>query len=87
MKVESLNIEIPSYGDSVGRYIGTVALKGTYGKQVIALSSGAIGRIFEVIRQEVSATAKFNAKQTDKALEEAANSTTLLGVVVDDTPL
>ena len=83
MKVKSLEITIPSYGDEAGRYIGQVSLEGDRGKQELRLSPGAIGRIFSVIQAEVSDTAKFNAKQVSAAVENAANEVALIGVIVE----
>ena len=83
MKVKSLSIEMPEYGNNAGQYVGSVILEGTRGKQELQLSPGAIGRIFVTIQQEAGETAKFNAKQTTQALEDATNTTALLGHTIE----
>ena len=74
MKIENLLIERkPSYHEThPHQLLGIIQLSGPTGKQEIILSNGSLARIFELIRQDVIATAKANAAQTEHALDEAA---------------
>lgn len=78
MKVKRLQIELPEYGSDAGQYVGNVILSGPHGEMTIRLSSGAIGRIFGVVASEAAATARANANQVARGIDDAANSTALL---------
>ena len=79
MKVESLEISRqPSYGENPHELIGKVELSGPMGKQSIRLSAKGISAIFAIVAEEVAATAKFNAKQVEKGMEDAIHEPMLV---------
>jgi len=62
----------PSYDDEFpNEFIVTVGLSGDTGKQDLRLSMGAISRVFEVIREDLIATAAKNAAMVTAAVDEA----------------
>ena len=81
MQVESLSVERrPSY-DSEFPYqlVGTVSMKSITGNQTIRLSNAALSKIFNVITEEVAATAKVNAEMTTRAMADATYEPLLTG--------
>lgn len=75
MQVESLNVERrPSYDSEYPhQLVGTVSMKSVTGSQSIRLSNAALSKIFNVITQEVAATAKANADMTTRAMADATH--------------
>ena len=79
MKVTRLEIKRQeSYEMDAGQLKGIVTLTGAAGMQSLVLSSGSIGRIFEVIKEDAVAQAKMQAKAADRALQDAADEPLLL---------
>jgi len=79
MKVEALEISRqPSYGENPNELVGKVELSGPTGKLTVRLSAKGISAIFSIVAEEVAATAKFNAKQVEKGMEDAIHEPMLV---------
>ena len=75
MQIKSLHIERrPSYdSDCPNQLVGIVEFAAQSGGQTIRLSNGALSRIFGVIAAEVQQTARDNAAQVRRGVEDAMN--------------
>jgi hypothetical protein len=75
MTIKAVRIERQtSYaGYKPNEMVGTITLEGPTGKQEVFLSSGALSRVFRVISEEVSQTAKSNAAMVPAAMDEGVN--------------
>lgn len=75
MQVEALNIERrPSYDNEYpNQLVGLVKLKGVAGTQEIVLSPGALSRVFGVVASEVQDTARRNAEQVKRGMQDAVD--------------
>lgn len=83
MRLQELKIERP-YTFSVGEekmLKGSVTLTGEGGTVTVNLSPAAIGRICAQVAREVSETAKHNATQVSRGMENAQNEVALLGQI------
>lgn len=79
MKVKSLVIKRQeSYETDAGTLKGVVQLVGEQGEQTLPLSSQAISKIFDVIREDAVAKAKLQAKLVSNAIQEASDEPLLL---------
>lgn len=83
MKVQNLEIRIPGYGDNAGQYEGKVKLEGENGELVVKLSPGTIGKIFGLIKADVVSQARLNAQLVGQSIENAENSTALIGHTIE----
>ena len=80
MKVTRLEIKRQeSYEAEAGQLKGIVTLTGDAGQQTLTLSPGTIGRIFEVLKEDAVAKAKFQAKVAGNAIQDAADEVRLIG--------
>lgn len=90
MKIEELNISRrPSYdNDYPNMLVGTVKMRGGHGSLEVKLSTSAVSQIFALIQSDVKRVAKYNAEQSDHAVEEVIGEGKLLqhidGEVVDE---
>lgn len=75
MQISRLTIERrPPYdSDFPNQLVGTVEFTSSTGAQAIRLSNGALSRIFGVIAAEVQQTARDNAAQIRRGVEDAMN--------------
>lgn len=79
MEVKALRIEARSqYAEFSQPFKGVVELEGTNGKQEVRLSDASISAIFSIIKEQVSATAKNNAKSTRDAVQSASDAPLLI---------
>lgn len=81
MQVESLEIQRrPSYdSDFPNQLVGLVKLKSNLGSQEIRITNAGLAKIFEVITDEVQATARENASRTKNALADAMHEPLIAG--------
>ena len=75
MQITRLTVERrPSYDSEFpNQLVGTVEFTGPTGAQTVRLSNGALSRIFGVIAAEVQQTARDNAAQVRRGVEDAMN--------------
>ena len=75
MQISRLTIERrPSYDSEFpNQLVGTVEFTAPTGAQTIRLSNGALSRVFGVIAAEVQQTARDNAAQVRRGVEDAMN--------------
>jgi hypothetical protein len=74
MKVQKFDIRRnASYEDPPNALVGKVTLVGEQGSMEIVLSPATLGRIFQLILAEATATAKDNARLVERALDDAAH--------------
>lgn len=79
MRVTRLEIKRQeSYEPDAGQLKGIVTLTGGAGQQSLALSPGAVSRIFEVIKDDVVRKARQQAELTGPAIQDAADEPMLL---------
>jgi len=72
MQVTSLEVRRQaSYEPNAGQLRGIVTLTGPNGQQTVALSTAGLSRIFEVIVKEVSDTARRNAEEVQRGMQDA----------------
>lgn len=83
MKVKSLEITMPTYGDDAGQYIGRVSLAGPQGEMQIRLSPKSIGQIFNIIQADAVAQARSAAAAVSQGLADAENSQALIGHTIE----
>ena len=75
MQISRLTIERrPSYDSEFpNQLVGTVEFTSPTGAQTVRLSNGALSRVFGVIAAEVQQTARDNAAQVRRGVEDAMN--------------
>lgn len=79
MKVTELRIKRQeSYETDAGQLKGLVTLVDPSGQQTLVLSNGSVGRIFEIIKEDVITQSKLQAKLAERAVQEAADEPLLI---------
>jgi hypothetical protein len=79
MKVTRLEVKRQeSYEPDAGQFKGIVTLTGSSGQQTVVLSNQGLARIFGVIAQEVTDTARKAAAEVKRGMEDAMNEPLLL---------
>jgi len=79
MKVTRLEIKRQeSYETDAGQLKGIVTLTGPAGQQTVVLSNSSIARIFGVITQEVTDSARKAAAEVKRGMEDAMNEPLLV---------
>jgi len=79
MKLKKLEIRrTESYDSPPHQLKGLVTIQGETGQQDIVLSAGAISRLINLISDEVSISAKNNAKMAANAMREASDEVLLI---------
>lgn len=80
MQISCLTIERrPSYDSEFpNQLVGTVEFTSLTGVQTVRLSNGALSRVFGVIAAEVQQTARDNAAQVRRGVEDAMNEPLML---------
>jgi len=80
MKVDNLTIRRRESYDSEypGQLVGIVQIHGEHGKMEVKLSNASVGKIFNLIKEDVKRTAKYNATQAEHALDEARDEQVLI---------
>ena len=86
MKVKSLEIRKGEHyrDDEPDGLFGVVELVSSNGTVHTRLSNRSLGKIFEVIREDVVEQTKRNAEGVDKAIDDAANEHLLLENIIDN---
>ena len=80
MKVDNLKINRRASYDSEypNQLVGIVQIHGEHGKMEVKLSNVSVGKIFAIIKEDVTRTAKYNAGQAEHAIDDVGGEIKLI---------